>query len=98
MPALRRWLTRDARLIGRVGGFSLWHFSAWCGQHLQAWQIESVHPSLPPSAHFAATSVTTFALRDMADSRRFVMTFCYDLPVLEVKNLTKPFIYKAWSG
>jgi len=37
--------------------------------------------TLPLSAHNAATSVTTFILRDMADSRRFVMTSCYDLAV-----------------
>jgi hypothetical protein len=47
-------------------------------------------------AHIAATSVTTFMLRDMADFRRFVMTFCYDSAVLEAKKLTKPFIYKGW--
>jgi hypothetical protein len=41
---------------------------------------------------------TTFMLRDMADFRRFVMTFCYDSTVLEAKKLTKPFIYKDWSG
>ena len=54
--------------------------------------------TLPSSAHIAATSMTTFALRDMADSRRFVMTFCYDSAVLEAKKLTIPFIYKDWSG
>jgi hypothetical protein len=26
------------------------------------------------------------------------MTFCYDSTVLEAKKLTKPFIYKDWSG
>jgi hypothetical protein len=32
----------------------------------------------PLGAQIAATSMTTFALRDMADFRRFVVTFCYD--------------------
>jgi hypothetical protein len=83
-------------LIGRAGLlFPLWHFSVWRGQHLQPWQAERFIPLL---AHIAATSVTTFTLRDMTDFGRFVMTFCYDSAVLEVKKLTKPFIYKAWSG
>jgi hypothetical protein len=51
-----------------------------------------------PSTDIVTTSVTTFALCDMADYGRFVMTFCYDSPVLEAKKLTKPFIYKGWSG
>jgi hypothetical protein len=45
---------------------------------------------------FRSTSATTSMLRDNADSRRFVMTICYDFAFLEVRNLTKPFIYKGW--
>ncbi len=41
---------------------------------------------------------TISTLCDIADFRRFVMTFCYDSAVLEVKNSIKPFIYKGWSG
>jgi hypothetical protein len=45
-----------------------------------------------------AHPATTFALRDMADSRRFVMTFRYDLAFLEAKTLTISFVYRDWSG
>ena len=51
-----------------------------------------------PSTDIVTTSVTTFALRDMADFRRFVMTYCYDSAVFEAKKAIKPFIDKAWSG
>jgi hypothetical protein len=76
----------DARLVllayaGRAlivrAGLPFGVFGAWRGQLLQPWKIKT----LPLSAHNAATSVTTFILRDMADSRRLVMTSCYDLAV-----------------
>ena len=51
-----------------------------------------------PSTDIVTISVTTFALGDMANSRRFVMTFCYDSALLEAKKLTIPFVYRDWSG
>ena len=32
---------------------------------------------------FRPHTETSFTLRDMADSRRFVMTYCYDSPIFE---------------
>jgi hypothetical protein len=84
LPALRRVALQDGlRLAG--WGFPL---------PLQrvAWTtFEAVANSIRRS-HIAATSVTTFALGDMADFRRFVMTFCYDSPVFEVKNSKNPLL------
>ena len=42
-----------------------------------------------PSTDIVTSSVRTFTLRDKADFRRFVMTFCYNSLVFETKKLTK---------
>ncbi len=51
-----------------------------------------------PPTDIVTTSVTTFTLGDMADFGRFVMTFCYDSVVLEVKKSINHLIYKGGAG